>query len=413
MSARLERATLLLQQARPAEAEHELRQLLAEQPDAELAHAYLAVSLSAQGRHLDAHQAASTAVALAPDLSYAHWVCAHVLHRADREKEALAAVQEALRLAPEDADAHALEASIQLASGAWPEALAAAERALALAPEHLGAANLRSMALVRLNRRAEAFATIDAALARDPNNAFSHANQGWNCLHHNQHTRAQTHFREALRLDPNFEYARQGMLECLRARNWLYRAVLQYFLWSRRQGSRLQWALAIGVYLGLHYGQQAARHDAALGTYLWPVLISFYAFVYLTWTAQPLFNLLLRLDRFGRYVLTADERRASTWFALPFAFGATALGFWLYTRDLLPLVIGLMGAAVSVEVAIVFSRTGRTRRLFGWGVASHAALGLLALALLFTGAAGVGGGLLTVFFITFLLLQLSANFVGR
>ena len=41
---------------------------------------------------------------------------------------------------------------------------------------------------------------------------------------------------------------------------------------------------------------------------LWPLLILFYAFIYLSWTAMPMFNLLLRFNRFGRHILTKDQR---------------------------------------------------------------------------------------------------------
>src|SRR5262249_15991927 len=38
-------------------------------------------------------------------------------------------------------------------------------------------------------------------------------------------------------------------------------------------------------------------------------------FAVLTWIAQPLFNLLLRLDRFGKHALSRDQVVASNWLA--------------------------------------------------------------------------------------------------
>jgi hypothetical protein len=44
-----------------------------------------------------------------------------------------------------------------------------------------------------------------------------------------------------------------------------------------------------------------------------PVLIGYLVFVVATWLAVPLSNLALRLNRFGRLALSADERAGSLW----------------------------------------------------------------------------------------------------
>ena len=138
--------------------------------------------------------------------------------RLDRHDAARSAVSESLRLDPENEECFALLSAIELSHGDWSAALVAAEQALALNPENVEATNFRAMALVRLGRKDEATQAVDFALHRAPENALSHANQGWNYLHRNEPRRAQEFFREALRLEPGMEYARQGMLEALRAR---------------------------------------------------------------------------------------------------------------------------------------------------------------------------------------------------
>jgi hypothetical protein len=47
-----------------------------------------------------------------------------------------------------------------------------------------------------------------------------------------------------------------------------------------------------------------------------PILIAYFVFVMLTWFAVPLFNLLLRLNKFGRHALSKDQRTSSNWFGL-------------------------------------------------------------------------------------------------
>lgn len=411
MSAHLERAQLLLQQSRPADAEREAMLALAQSPEHPLAHAFLALSRSDQGRAAEALQSAEAAVGLAPDVAYFHYVLATVLHRAERDGEARKRVEEAIRLDPDEERHFGLLASIHLALRDWPAALEAAERGLALNPEDVGCANLRSMALVRLGRKAEAMETVESALERDPQNAVSHANQGWNCLHRNDPRKAQEHFREALRLDPELEYARQGMLEALRARNPVYRGMLAYFLWMGRQSGRLQAAFIIGTYVVMRLMRNVAETQPGWGVVAWPLVILFYLFVYLSWTAGPMFNLLLRFDRFGRYVLSRDERRATWWFGGCVAAMLGGLGWWAAGNEM-GMLTAIVAAILSIGVAIVAARRGRQRLWFGLATGALAGVGLVGLLL-----AGAGGAaavpLLTTFGFGFLGLQVAANVVGR
>jgi tetratricopeptide (TPR) repeat protein len=376
MSVHLERAQLLLAQSRPADAERESMLALAQRPDDPHALALLALSRLQQAKREPALEAARQAVGLAPDEPFLHNVHAHVLREMDRRDEALAAVREAIRLDPGDADHFALLASVELGRGKWQPALEAAESALALNPEHVGAANLRAMALVRLGRKAEAMESVDYALDRAPDDAFSHANQGWNQLHRNNPKKAQEHFREALRLDPELEYAREGMLEALKARNPIYRAMLAYFLWMGRQSARFQWAFILGIFFGQRLIGGLAKSMPQMNWFWWPLLGLFYAFVYLSWTAQPMFNLLLCFDRFGRHVLSRDQRLGAACFGTVFAAGLGCLGWWFAAEDEIVKDLTLLGVAVfaviSICVAATFARTGRARVILA------AATGMLA-----------------------------------
>ena len=134
MSAHLERAQLLLQQSRPADAEREALLALTVAPDQPLAHAYLALSRSDQNRPLEAIDSARTAVGFAPDSAFFHYVYAIVLHRADREAEARNEINEAIRIDPETASHFSLLASIELAERRWPAGLEGGERGVALDP---------------------------------------------------------------------------------------------------------------------------------------------------------------------------------------------------------------------------------------------------------------------------------------
>lgn len=408
MSAHLARAQLLLAQSRPADAEREAMLALAAQPDDPAALALLALSRVEQRKGPEALAAAEAAVGLAPDTAYYHYVHAITLHRLDRDDDARRAIGEALRLNPEDEDHFSLLSSIELALRNWPAALEAAEQALALNPEHVNAANLRAMALVRLGRKEEATATVDFALHRAPDNAFSHANQGWNCLHRNDPKKAQEHFREALRLEPDLEYARQGMLEALKARNPVYRGMLAYFLWMGRLSTKLQWLFIIGIFFGGRLVRGVASAQPQLGWVLWPLLGLFYAFIYLSWTAGPMFNLLLRFNRFGRHVLSRDQRIASNWFGAALVAALGCLVWWLALHDDLGFLAMILFAVISICLAATFSHTARNRLILA---CCTGALALLAVTLvvLILREHPATGDLSSAFAIGFIAFQLLAN----
>lgn len=382
MTPHFQRGQLLYVQERYKEAEGEFRKALVANPQDVRSLTMLSGCLAAQDRHDDAVSMAKRAVGLAPDEPGTHHAHALALLLANRAAEARSPIAEAIRLAPESDEYFAEQAAILLTCGDAKAALRSAEQAMALNPENTRAANLRAMALVRLGRKKEAADTVSYTLEREPENHLSHANQGWNALHLNNPRKAQEHFKEALRLHPDFEYARRGMLEALKARNPVYRGMLAYFLWMGRQSGRMQWAFVLGTLAAQRVLRVAAESVPGLGAVIWPLLILFYLFIYLSWVAVPMFNLLLRLDRFGRLVLSAGERRASNWFGAAFfgALGALA-GFAFGWAPGLPLALVL--AAASVCVAATFAMEGRPRKILAGASAVLFACGTGAWALFF------------------------------
>ena len=123
------------------------------------------------------------------------------------------------------------------------------------------------------------------------------------------------HFREALRLEPNNEWARAGIVESLKASHFIYRIFLGYIFWMSRLSGRVQWMLILGAYVLIQVVARIADSSPTLEPWLTPVVWLYVGFVVLTWLSVPLFNLLLRLNRFGRLALSPEQ----TW-------GANLLG---------------------------------------------------------------------------------------
>ncbi len=353
-SAHLSQARLLLETSRFNDAESTLRQILAVDPDNDTIHALLSLALLYQDINENALQEARAAVSLAPDIAYNHYVHALAL-RGDRQNTAaLHAIRDAIRLNPESPQFYALEASLFLRRKSWEQARQAAETGLRINPEHVACANVYGMALVKLGRQPEAAAIFATTLARDPQNPTTHANQGWALLHRGEHEQAFVHFREALRLNPLSGWAREGILEAIRARNALYRLLLRYFLWMSRLTEDEQWEIHGGLYAVRQILRAAAHAFFPVYLILLPFNLLVFSLVVLTWTARPLFALLVRYDRLGRLALPKEEIIASNWVAvcLLVAGGGMFMGVFLHEWAFLILVLGAL--AMIMPVAGVF-----------------------------------------------------------
>lgn len=330
----LQRAQLLLDQSRYDLAERELRQLLVVDPNSSRGHGLLSFCLSRLERYKEATEEARQAIHLAPDEPFGHFALACVLSERKHYDQAEEALKAAIALDPFQPDFFATLSQTHLAREQWQAALDAAEEGLAVNPEHIDCTNLRVMALVKLGRKTVAAEAVQTALEIDPNDAVTHANLGWTLIEQGQHKQALEHFRDALRIDPEMEWARLGIVEALKARHFLYRIMLSYFLWMMKLSGQARWGLVIGGYVGFVMLRNLARNQPDLAPWIMPFLILYIAFVVMTWIASPLFNLLLRLNRFGRMALSREEIITSNWvgFCVLGVFAAVA-GFFLTGAD--------------------------------------------------------------------------------
>jgi hypothetical protein len=268
------------------------------------------------------------------------------------------------------------------------------------------------MALTKLGRQTDAVASVDAALGRNPDDALAHANKGWALMHQRQPREALNHFREALRIDPNFEYAQQGIVEALKARNPLYRIVLAYFLWMARLSPGARWGVILGGYVGYQVLRGVGRANPAWQPWIMPLLIAYGLFVLLSWFAYPLVNLLLRFNKFGWYALNRDQRAASNWFGACLALfvaGLLAELVWGF-----PLGLLIAGFAVGMALPLVTlyqCDIGWPRQMMTLFTAAMAILGTAALALV-AAQNGTANTLVMLFIFAFIATPWLANYLA-
>jgi len=417
MSVYISKAQLLIEQERYELAEKELIREISESPENPVAHALLALCLSNQKKYIQAVQEAHMAIGFAPDLSFCHYVLGVVLVDQGQLDKAEAAIREALALDSWHPEYYGLLASIKINQKKWQEALDFASEGLKIEPENVQCINLLGIALTKLGFKREAIYSIDSALAHDPENAFTHANQGWTLLEHGEHKKALEHFREALRLEPNLEYARDGILEALKAKNFIYRMLLKYFFWMSKLSNKNQWIFIIGLIVGVRLLRELAKIVPVLAPVITPIIILYFIFVFLVWTSDPLFNLLLRLDKFGRLALSEEQVFASN--VVGMLIGGSALSFIIFlvalnstfidtsTPLLTSIFLGLMILPASGALA---KKKGRGRKILGLYTIALGLTGVVAV-ISFNTSESLFGTASMLFILGFVIFTWAANFI--
>jgi tetratricopeptide (TPR) repeat protein len=363
-----ERILLLIRQGRAPQAEQELRRRLHDDPSDALVHAWLGMCLQDQGKLAEGQEAAEMAIHLAPEYDFAYYLLSLAHLRQQRPAQALAAIEQALALDPEDPNYYHTLGVIRFNRSQWQAALKATETGLAYDPEHVDCLSLRARCLTRLGRAAEAADDFDQALRHDPTDAGTHADLGWVALETNRPKPALEHFREALRLAPTSEYAREGLVEALKARYWLYRGFLKFAHWSASLGDGARRGLFIGLYL--------------LARFV-PVLLPFYLLlVFMSWFADPLFNTLLRFNGYGRHALSPKQVQDSNHFGCLLLGGILVLtGGYVAHQEALTLLGMVMLGLLFPLVGTARLSEPKARRRSLWFGAGLAVVGLVAVGL--------------------------------
>lgn len=344
----LERARTLLELNRPAEAERELRDLLAQEPEDVSGHAFLSVALTRQGRAAEAIDEAAEAVRLAPDHWFPHYVAGHAYHRAGRPDEAVAAARACLALSPEHAPAWELLARVHASAGRWPQMADAAGRGLAADPEDVDLAALLALALTMLGDAPRAREAAARAVGLDPESAIAHLAYGRAQLAFGSPAEAATAFREVLRLNPGFDEARDLLVAALKRRNPVYRLLAR--LRARFFGGwRMVLLLPVAPPLIAGFVLIALLHWAA-------------------WVAEAVTTLRLARARATRLLFDGTEARVAALSCLLLIAGAAVLVTGATTgRE----ALGTAGAAVMALVTAVqeAAHTSAPRGravLYGW-----------------------------------------------
>jgi tetratricopeptide (TPR) repeat protein len=294
------------------EASEKVRLLIAKHPEDAYLWMLLAIASSELDEEAEAMAAAEKAVQLEPDNPHVRRVFGTVLFRVGAYKRALEEAECSLRLDYDNVETYVLKARVLAALHRRDKAIEALDGALVLDPHHEGAQRLRAVLLEQTGRTAEAEEAFLRVLQADAGDAFGHAGKGWIGLRSGDPNSIH-HFQEALRLDPTLEWAREGLIQSLKARNPVFRILLRWFLWLSAQSRQKQRVIIFGGIIGFSALRNISRTRPELAPFIWPILAAYVMFVVASWIGDPLFDTILRFDKEGRAILTPDRIRASNW----------------------------------------------------------------------------------------------------
>jgi len=404
----LSKVQILIQQKKYAAAEGVLKDLLAQEPNNIHFMALLAEVNLQQDKYDIAKKLVDNAIGLSPDSPHLFYIKARIDAQQERFDDAENDIRQSIALDPYDADYFAWLAHIKLIRKQYEQALELANQALAIDSENLLGLNTRSTALLKLNKKEESFITIEGALRKDPNNAYTHANYGWGLLEKGDHKKAMEHFREALKKEPTYRYAQAGMMEALKARNPIYRLFLKYAFWIGNLTAKYQWGVIIGFYLGMRVLRLIAESNKAIQPYLEPLIMAMLLIAISTWVIKPISNLFLRFNRYGKFLLTRNEKISSNFVGGAFAIFVAGLLASFILKDDKYITIAILGFAMMVPFSVMLVPS-KYNSLLIYAIVM-AVTGIAGIALTFSGGE-MFNTVAIIFALEFVAFQWVANFL--
>jgi tetratricopeptide (TPR) repeat protein len=301
--ASIQRAVQLIQLHKYDLALKELDSMLADDPNIARVYSLKALAFMDKKQKLKAIENAQKAIGIDPDDAYPHYVLGVVYFNLTEDyKKTQDSIKESLKINPDNPDCYDILAQLRLIKLDYSGALKFCEEGLKLDPQDVDCLSTRARVLALMGKRGEAKQTIGNALSTDPENITALTSAGWVHLESGDHIKALEVFREVLRLNPEYDYAKAGIVQALKARIPFYRWVMGYRRWVAGLGRAKVVLIVFGIIL-LRAGSLLPGLGALAGLYLL-YLIS----VLLT---DPISNFILLFNKYGKYALTKKQKRQS------------------------------------------------------------------------------------------------------
>lgn len=403
------RAQFFINSRRYDEAESNLKQSLAQNPNDADSLNLLAYCCLMQNKNKEALQHIDTAISLEPSGGRHFYIRSFIKYDDGDYKTAEANIMEALSLEPMEPEYYSLWANILIHTTRFQEALEAANKGLAVDSENLPCLNARSIALLKLRKADAAYATIEKALSYNPSDSQTHTTFGYALLENGESKQSLVHFREALRLSPSNESARRGIIEAMKSRYLVYRLFLQYAFWLARLKGNVQWGFIIGLYILIRIIDSIAENNPGAAPFIYPIIYLYITFVVFTWLIMPISNLFLQLNKFGRFALSKTEKFYAKTIGALLLFALINIIGVIITQELFILDLAIVSVTLCLPMAAMQHIERKSHKRIMWAVVGF----LLFIGLFMTFmalVAGSNGPLFTIYIFIALGSQILANY---
>ena len=307
--ASLDRINLLLKQSRYAEAKEYIGYHLTQHPEDSYAKYCYALVLLRSGDTNESRKLTEQLLTENPDDELIIDLSLQIdledgnLDRAESKALLL------LEARPDDAEHYFTLARVKLSQRSYDKALEAVNNGLEIDAENLSGLNLKITLDGLLGNKSDTKSAIENALELDAEDPSSIANQASQMLREGKVSQALDRLQYALSLDPTNQLAQHYMQEAIKSKFWPYRMFYKYKELGARLSSAGSWKLVIGAYLGYRVILGVARNNSTLEPYLMPLVYLIMSLFLLTWVMDPLMNIYLLTNKYGRVLLDRDETK--------------------------------------------------------------------------------------------------------
>lgn len=325
----LQRVELLISQGRTEDANKQIRSFLEDDPTSEYGRYLLAFILYFQGKSKESEQ---LTLQLQQDDPENSAYLALLTEINLREEELEAAEQKGnmlLQMSPYEVQFHNLMSRIKFAQRYFDSALKYANSALEIDPENLEALNQKTLIAGILGDKQSAKNTILEALEKNPEDPYTIANHANQLLKEGKVKESLERFKEALNLNPTNSFARYGMQEAMKSKFFLYKLFYKYFDLMGRLTANGSWGFVIGTYVLYRVLNYISRTNEVLSPIATPLMYLLLAFFILSWIINPLMNLYLMTNKYGRLLLDDDDKKMAQYTGASLLISLIGFGFYL------------------------------------------------------------------------------------
>ena len=326
----LQRIQLLISQGRTDEADKQIRTFLENDPTSEYGRYLLAYILFFKGKSRESERILLQLQSEDPGNTNYLALLAEINLKEEEFASAEQRTDLLLEMDPDEVEYHNLKSRLKFAQRYYDGALQYSNSALVIDPENLEALNQKALLAGILGDKNVAHNAVLEALEKNPEDPYTIANHGHQLLSQGKVKEALERLSEALRLNPTNSLARYAMQEALKSRFWPYRLFYKYIHFMARLTAKGSWTVIIGAYVIYQIILWVGQTYEALAPFLMPVAYTLVAFFLLSWIINPIMNLYLMTNNYGRLLLDDEEKNMAKLTGLSLLLAILCFGVWYF-----------------------------------------------------------------------------------